>query len=43
MGYYAAKFKREAKQKPCDWLIRPIHGGRGFELVYIGDGDERRG
>lgn len=39
MGYYEAKFARESKKNPCDWTIRAIRGGRGFELVYIGDSD----
>ena len=34
MNYYTAKFEREAKEKPEDWIINPI--GNGFILVYIG-------
>jgi len=34
----AAKFAREAKEKPSDWVIAPGRGG--LELYYIGD--ERR-
>ena len=34
MDYYSAKFKREAKDKPTDWLIIPARGK--YELRYIG-------
>lgn len=35
-----AKFEREKKEKPIDWIIKPI--GRGYcELVYIGRPDDR--
>lgn len=34
MSYYAAKFAREAKEKPLDWVIIPVGLGR-FELVEI--------
>lgn len=28
MNYYEAKFAREAKERPADWLI--VEGSRGF-------------
>jgi hypothetical protein len=35
MGYYEAKFLREAQDNPSDWIITPA--GRGtHKLVYIG-------
>jgi len=34
MKYYAAKFARERKPRPADWIIKPVT--RGFVLVYIG-------
>lgn len=34
-GYYAAKFKREAKANPGDWVIKPNRRSGGFELVRI--------
>ena len=34
-GYYAAKFEREAKENPTDWLIKPT-GRNCFVLVYVG-------
>lgn len=34
MSYYEAKFAREQKPHPTDWLIAP--DGRGFKLVFIG-------
>lgn len=35
-----AKFAREAKENPTDWVIAPdSRRGRGkFKLVYIGEG-----
>ena len=35
MNYYRAKFLRESKARPADWVIRPLERG-GFELVYLG-------
>lgn len=35
MNCYAAKFAREAKPRPSDWLIVPTRAGQ-FRLVYIG-------
>lgn len=35
MNEYEAKFEREAKQRPKDWIIVP--GREGFKLVYLGD------
>ncbi len=35
MNQYAAKFAREAKDNPTDWVIRPI-GNHEFELMFIG-------
>ena len=34
MNYYTAKFAREAKLNPKDWMIAPVKGG--YELIYIG-------
>lgn len=35
MGYYEAKFLREAQENPTHWIITPA--GRGtHKLVYIG-------
>jgi hypothetical protein len=39
MNVYEAKFAREAKEYPVDWIIAP-NGGRGFKLIKIGDTDE---
>lgn len=34
MNYYEAKFAREAKERPADWLI--IEGSRGFfKLIKV--------
>lgn len=34
MNYYEAKFAREAKPRPTDWLI--IEGSRGFfKLIQV--------
>lgn len=35
MNQYEAKFKREAKTNPLDWIIIP-NGIGGFALQYIG-------
>lgn len=35
MTYYQAKFLREQKPIPSDWLIVPENGL--FALIYIGD------
>ena len=35
MNYYAAKFAREAKPNPTDWIIRPVGHGR-YALDFIG-------
>jgi hypothetical protein len=35
MGYYEAKFLREAQERPTDWIIVPAGRGR-HKLVYIG-------
>lgn len=32
-----AKFKREAKENPRDWLIGPDLSRGGFRLIYMGD------
>ena len=34
MTYYNAKFTRESKKTPTDWVIAPTP--RGFTLLYIG-------
>jgi hypothetical protein len=34
MNYYYAKFIREGKDVPSDWIIVPE--GRGFNLIYVG-------
>lgn len=35
MNYYEAKFAREAKERPTDWLI--IENSRGFfKLIQVG-------
>lgn len=31
-----AKFKREAKERPIDWIIAPDLSRGGLRLVYIG-------
>lgn len=36
MNHYKAKFEREAKARPQDWVIIP--SGSKFELVYLGAG-----
>ena len=36
---YAAKFAREAKEKPSEWIIKPV--SRGYELIKIGGSDEK--
>lgn len=36
MNYYQAKFEREAKDNPLDWVIAPQTHGAGFELRQIG-------
>lgn len=35
MGYYEAKFTREAQANPCEWVIFPCGNDR-YKLVYIG-------
>ena len=35
MGYYEAKFMREAQANPIDWVITPA-GHNRYKLVYIG-------
>ena len=42
MGYYEAKFMREAQENPIDWIITPA-GHNCYKLVYIGPppGEER--
>lgn len=35
MSYYEAKFAREAKNKPTDWLIQSMGLG-SYKLVYMG-------
>ena len=38
MNAYEAKFAREAKEYPCDWIIAPNGRGVGcFKLIKIGD------
>ena len=35
-GYYAAKFARESKKNPMDWVIRPIKNKKNkYELIKI--------
>lgn len=34
MSYYDAKFKREAKDRPQDWIIKSGRGG--YKLIHIG-------
>jgi len=34
MDYYQAKFKREQKARPMDWLILP-HPGGGCRLAHL--------
>ena len=35
MGYYEAKFLREAQENPTDWIITPA-GHNRHKLVYLG-------
>lgn len=36
MTYYEAKFAREAKERPADWLIAPVKGEPGvYKLVKV--------
>ena len=35
MNAYEAKFAREAKDDPTDWIIQPI-GNHKFQLLFIG-------
>jgi hypothetical protein len=35
-GYYAAKFAREAKPNPCDWIILSKRNRGKVVLQYIG-------
>lgn len=38
MTYYEAKFAREAKERPVDWVIAPIISEPGlFKLVQVGN------
>lgn len=38
MNYYEAKFAREAKENPVDWIIAPSGRGDGYvKLIKIGD------
>lgn len=38
MNVYEAKFAREAKEYPVDWIIAPNGRGDGyFKLIKIGD------
>lgn len=32
-----AKFKREAKERPVDWVIAPDMSRGGFILIHVGD------
>lgn len=34
MNYYEAKFAREAKENPTDWIIAP-NGRGGYRLIEI--------
>lgn len=35
MNYYEAKFARERKERPSDWIIVRTAGGRSFFLMQI--------
>ena len=39
MNAIAAKFAREAKNRPADWVIQQT--SRGYKLAYIGKPGER--
>jgi hypothetical protein len=40
---YAAKFAREAKQRPTEWFMKPVHGGCELHHVAAPDtSNERR-
>lgn len=36
MTYYQAKFERERKARPQDWVVVPA-GRSAFSLIYIGE------
>lgn len=36
MGYYEAKFARERKENPCEWVIFPLGFTGCYTLVHIG-------
>lgn len=37
MTYYEAKFAREAKEQPSDWVIAPADRPGLYKLVYLGE------
>lgn len=36
MNYYEAKFERESKSKPGDWILVPDSLTGGYRLAYVG-------